>query len=104
MQAVCTKTAALLHLRTLLLLLMTHHEKTRLNVNRNRNPDPIGGGGGGGGYESAIPDFRVRTTISNALDIFRKWYKLNFELLRGHVKSCHFTIILLKGYTKVDNI
>ena len=102
MQAVCTKTAALLHLRTLLLLLMTHHEKTRLNVNRNRNPDPIGGGGGG--YESAIPDFRVRTTISNALDIFRKWYKLNFELLRGHVKSCHFTIILLKGYTKVDNI
>ena len=43
MQAVCTKTAALLHLRTLLLLLMTHHEKTRLNVNRNRNPDPIGG-------------------------------------------------------------
>ena len=45
MQAVCTKTAALLHLRTLLLLLMTHHEKTRLNVNRNRNPHPIGGGG-----------------------------------------------------------
>ena len=103
MQAVCTKTAALMHLRTLLLLLMPYHEKTRLNVNRNRNPEPIGTGPP---PECAIPDFRVRTTISNALDIFRKWYKLNlnFELLRGHVKSCHFTIILLKGYTQVDNI
>ena len=33
---------ALLHFRTPLLLLMIHHEETRLNANRNPNPNPQG--------------------------------------------------------------
>ena len=34
---------ALLDFRTPLLLLMIHHEETRLNANRNPNPNPQGG-------------------------------------------------------------
>ena len=44
-----------------------------------------------------IPDFGVSTAILNPVDIFRRWFKLNFGLLRGHVKSPHITAILLKG-------
>ena len=44
-----------------------------------------------------IPDFGASTAILNPVEIFRKWCQLNFELLRGHVKSRHFTAILLKG-------
>ena len=51
------------------------------------------------GLQSAgIPDFWVvSTTILNPVDIFRRWCKLNFGLLWGHVKSHHITAILLKG-------
>ena len=48
--------------------------------------------------------FRVSTAILNSVDIFRRWCKLNFWLLWGHVKSHHFTAILLKGSTRGDNI
>ena len=44
-----------------------------------------------------IPDFGVSTAILNPVETFRRWCKLNFGLLRGHVKSHHFTAILLKG-------
>ena len=37
-----------------------------------------------------IPDFRFSTAIVNIIGFFRRWCKLNFRLLRGHVKSCHF--------------
>ena len=45
---------------------------------------------------SLIPDFGVTTTILNPVDIFRRWCKLKFGLLRGHVKSRHVTAVLLK--------
>ena len=48
-------------------------------------------------YAIAIPDFGVSTVILNPAEIFRRWCKLNIGLLRGHVKSRHFTAILLKG-------
>ena len=32
----------------------------------------------------------VSTTILNPVDIFCRWYKLNFGLLQDQVKSCHF--------------
>ena len=34
-----------------------------------------------------IPDFGVSKAILNPADTFRRWCKLNFGLLRGHVKS-----------------
>ena len=37
-----------------------------------------------------IPNFGVSRTILNPFDIFCRWYKLNFELLQGQVKSHHF--------------
>ena len=40
-----------------------------------------------------IPDSGIGTVILNPVDIFRRWCKLNFGLLRGHVKhvmSVHF--------------
>ena len=40
--------------------------------------------------KAAIPDFGVSTTILNPVDIFRRWYKFKFGLLRGHVESRHF--------------
>ena len=43
-----------------------------------------------------IPDFGVSTPILNHAEIFRRWCKLNFGLLRGHVTSRHFSAILLK--------
>ena len=46
----------------------------------------------------SIPDFGVSRAILNPVENFRWWCKLNFGLLRGHVKSCQFTAILLKGY------
>ena len=41
-----------------------------------------------------IPNFSVSRTILNPSDIFRNWYKLNFGLLQGQVKSCHFYEII----------
>ena len=38
----------------------------------------------------SIPNFGVSTTISNPVNIFCKWYKLNFGLTQGQVKSYHF--------------
>ena len=49
------------------------------------------------GNSPQIPDFGVSTAILNPTEIFRKWYKLNFGLARGYVKSRYFTAILLKG-------
>ena len=40
------------------------------------------------------------TAILNPGDIFRRWCKLNFGLLRDHVKSHHITAILLKDRRK----
>ena len=37
-----------------------------------------------------IPNFGVSTTILNPVNIFCKWYKLNFGLTQGQVKSYHF--------------
>ena len=37
-----------------------------------------------------IPNFGVSTTISNPVNIFCKWYKLNFGLTQGQVKLYHF--------------
>ena len=37
-----------------------------------------------------ITNFGVSTTILNQVDIFCWWYKLNFGLLQGQVKSYHF--------------
>ena len=37
-----------------------------------------------------IPNFGVSTTILNPIDIPCRWYKLNFWLLQGQVKSYHF--------------
>ena len=42
-------------------------------------------------------DFGVSTAILNPVDIFRRWCKLRFGLLRRHVKSRRMTAILLKG-------
>ena len=55
-------------------------------------------------FLSLKPDFEVSTANLNPVDIFRRWCKLNFGLLRGHVKSRHFTAILLKGWAQGDNI
>ena len=44
-----------------------------------------------------IPDFGVSTAILNPVDVFRRWCKMRFGLLRGHVKSRLMTAILLKG-------
>ena len=49
------------------------------------------------GFFLTIPDFGVSAAILNPVDIFRRWCKLNFGLLRGHVKSRHITAISLKG-------
>ena len=38
-----------------------------------------------------IPDFGDSAAILNPAEIFRRWCKLNFGLLRGHVKSRHIT-------------
>ena len=38
----------------------------------------------------AISDFGVSIAILNPVDIFRRWCKLKFGLLRGHIKSLHF--------------
>ena len=40
-------------------------------------------------FLSSIPDFGVSTAILDTIDISRRWCKLNFGLLRGHVKSCY---------------
>ena len=45
------------------------------------------------GVKNTIPDFGVSAAILNPVDSFCRWCKLNFGLLRGHVKSCHFTTI-----------
>ena len=45
----------------------------------------------------SIPDFGVGTDILNPIDTFRRWCKLKFGLLQGHVKSCHITAVLMKG-------
>ena len=37
-----------------------------------------------------IPNFGVSTTILSPIDIFCRWYKLNFGLLQGEVKLYHF--------------
>ena len=42
------------------------------------------------------PEFGLNTAIINSVGIFRRWCKLNFGLLRGHVRSQHITTILLK--------
>ena len=46
-----------------------------------------------------IPNFGESTVILNPVDTFSisKWCKLNFKLLRGHVKLRHITANLLKG-------
>ena len=44
----------------------------------------------------ALPDFGVTTAILNIVYIFCRRWKLNFGLLGGHVKSRHFTAVLLK--------
>ena len=41
-------------------------------------------------FNGAIPNFGISTAILNTIDISRWWCKLNFGLLRDHVKSCHF--------------
>ena len=51
-----------------------------------------------------LPDFGDSTAILNPVDLFRRWCKVNFGLLRGHVKSRYFAAILLKGSTQGDNI
>ena len=38
-----------------------------------------------------IPNFGVSTVILNPLDIFRRWWKLNFGPMKGQVKSRHFS-------------
>ena len=45
---------------------------------------------------STIPDFGVSTAILNPAEIFRRWCKLNFGLLRGHVEH----VISLPFYWK----
>ena len=45
--------------------------------------------------KSAIPDLGVSTAILNPVDIFCRWYKLNFGPLRDHVKLRHITAVLL---------
>ena len=37
------------------------------------------------------PGFRGSTAILNPAEVFRRWCKLNFGLLRGHVKPRHIT-------------
>ena len=37
-----------------------------------------------------IPDYGVYTAILNGLDVFGRWWKLNFGSLRGRIKSCYF--------------
>ena len=44
-----------------------------------------------------IPDFGFSPAILNPVNFFRRWCKLNFGLLRGHVKSRHFIATLVKG-------
>ena len=46
----------------------------------------------------SVPDFGV------TMAIFHGCCKLNFGLLRGHVKLCDFAAILLKGSTQRENI
>ena len=40
------------------------------------------------GLNWTISDFEVSTVTLNPVEIFRRWCRLNFGLLRGHVKSC----------------
>ena len=47
--------------------------------------------------DNLIPDFGVSMAILILAGIFYRWCKLNFGLIQGHVKACHFTAILLKG-------
>ena len=37
-----------------------------------------------------IPYFGVSMTFLNSVDFFSWWYKLNFGLLQGQIKSFHF--------------
>ena len=41
-------------------------------------------------YLFQIPDFGVSTVILNTTDISRRWCKLDFGPLCGHLKSSHF--------------